>query len=226
MVAASLCVLLAAIGLVLVLPSHSKPKRPPTPPAPAAAGTPHVVAPSSAATSRAVPKSPPRAGCPPVRAAASLSSVPVHICIPAIGVNADVLQLGLNADRTVQVPPLSKVSEPGWYKYSPTPGALGPAIILGHIDSAQFGPGVFFKLGQLRPGDRVKLTRADGMVAEFRIERVVEVPKSRFPTAAVYGNTPNAALRLITCGGQFDASAGNYLDNIIAFGALVSLRHG
>ncbi len=137
--------------------------------------------------------------------------------------NASVIQLGLNADHTVQVPALSQVGDAGWYKYSPEPGLDGPTIILGHIDSAQYGNGVFFNLGRLTSGDLVNVARADGSVASFRIQRVAEYPKTAFPTQSVYGNTAGPTIRLITCGGRFDASTGSYLDNIVAYGELASV---
>ena len=149
-------------------------------------------------------------------------SAPRHLSIPAIGVNSDLIQLGLNPDHTVQVPPLGADSKAGWYRYSPTPGQIGPSILLGHIDSAANGPGVFFKLGALRKGDAVTIRRADNTVAVFRVDAVVEYPKDHFPTLTVYGNTDHAALRLITCGGKFDLSAHSYDDNIVAFASLVS----
>lgn len=148
-------------------------------------------------------------------------SVPTHLDIPAIGVHTPLQQLGLNRDGTVQVPPLSRDSHAGWYKYSPTPGQLGPSVILGHIDSAAYGPGVFFELGALRQRDRVSVTLADHTVAEFRVEKVVEYRKASFPTLAVYGNTDSAALRLITCGGTFDRAAHSYESNIVVYAALV-----
>ena len=147
----------------------------------------------------------------------------MHLCIPSIRVNADVISLGLNADRTVQVPPLDQVGIAGWYRYSPAPGVVGPSVLLGHIDSAQYGKGVFFDLGLLRHGDVVKVSRADGRTAEYRIDTVEEYSKSAFPTRAVYGNTPKPTLRLVTCGGRFDPSAGSYVDNIIAFATFVRL---
>lgn len=149
-------------------------------------------------------------------------SRPTHLRVPAIGVNQNLITLGLNPDRTVQVPPLSRNSSPGWYKFSPTPGQLGPSIILGHIDSAAYGPAVFFRLGDLRRGDRIYVTRADQTVAVFRVDAVAEYPKNRFPTLTVYGNTDNAALRLITCGGTFNFSTHNYQDNIVTFASLIS----
>jgi sortase (surface protein transpeptidase) len=142
--------------------------------------------------------------------------------IPAIGVNSALLGLGLNKDRTVQVPPLSKDSRAGWYTGSPTPGQLGPSLLLGHVDSAEYGPGVFFKLGALHRGDTVDVTRADSTVAVFRVDRVAAFPKDHFPTLEVYGDTANAQLRLITCGGKFDFGARSYESNIVVFASLVS----
>jgi sortase (surface protein transpeptidase) len=153
------------------------------------------------------------------------ASTPTRVAIPAIGVDSSLLQLGLNPDRTVQVPPLSRDSKAGWYRGSPTPGQLGPSLILGHVDSAEYGPGVFFKLGALEPGQIVEVTRADSTVAVFRIDRVAAFPKNMFPTIEVYGDTRNAQLRLITCGGKFDFSSRSYESNIVVFASLVSSKH-
>jgi sortase (surface protein transpeptidase) len=149
-------------------------------------------------------------------------SVPVRLEVPELDIRSDLLQLGLNADQSLQVPPLAKNSPAGWYKYSPTPGQLGPSVLLGHVDSAEYGPGVFFKLGALRPGSTVRVTRADRTTAVFRVDRVVSYPKDDFPTLEVYGNTDSAQLRLITCGGEFDPDSGHYENNIVAFATLVS----
>ena len=122
----------------------------------------------------------------------------------------------------MQVPPLGRDSHAGWYKNSPTPGQLGPSLMLGHIDSAAYGPGVFFRLGDLRQRDRVMVTLADRTVAVFEIERVAEYPKAHFPTLQVYGNLDHAGLRLITCGGKFDPSVRSYDDNIVVYASLIS----
>jgi sortase (surface protein transpeptidase) len=152
---------------------------------------------------------------PPLPAAA-----PTHVDIPAIGVSSDLLQLGQNPDGTVQVPPLAEDSRAGWYRYSPTPGQLGPAVLLGHVDSAEYGPGVFFRLGGLHPGDTVRVARADHTAATFRVTAVASYLKDDFPTLQVYGNTADAELRLITCGGDFDRSARSYLNNIVVYAVL------
>ncbi len=148
-------------------------------------------------------------------------SVPVRLTIPAIGVKTPLLQLGQAADGSLEVPqPGPHYDEAGWYRYSPTPGALGPAVIAGHVDSAANGPSVFFRLGGLHRGDAVLVTRADGSVARFTVDDVRRYGKKRFPNKLVYGNTDHAALRLITCGGAFDRATGHYTDNVIVLASL------
>jgi sortase (surface protein transpeptidase) len=137
-------------------------------------------------------------------------------------VHSALLYLGLTAQHTLQVPaPGPQYNQAAWYKYSSAPGSLGPAVLLGHVDSAAQGPSVFFNLGDLRPGDKVLVTRADGLVADFRVDGVRRYPKDQFPTQLVYGATDHAALRLITCGGPFDHATGHYLDNIVVFASLI-----
>jgi sortase (surface protein transpeptidase) len=150
-------------------------------------------------------------------------SKPVSIDIPVIDVHSALQYLGLTKEGTLEVPaPGPNYNEAAWYKYSPTPGSLGPAIISGHVDSAAQGPSVFFNLGDLRPRDKILVTRADGVVAVFSVEGVRRFPKDHFPTLLVYGNTDHAALRLITCGGPFDYATGHYVENIVVFASLVS----
>ncbi|MGY1762427.1 class F sortase [Geodermatophilus sp. SYSU D00779] len=185
--------------------------------------------PAAAATAPAVPDSSTARGGPRIQAEAAADAVPplpaatpTRLDIPAIDVTTGLLQLGLDPDGTVEVPPLSEDAPAGWYRHSPTPGELGPAVILGHVDSAEHGAGVFFQLGALRPGDTVDVARADGTTAVFSVDRVVSYLKSRFPTDEVYGDTGHAALRLVTCGGVFDDRSGSYLDNIVVYASLVT----
>jgi sortase (surface protein transpeptidase) len=148
-------------------------------------------------------------------------STPVRIVIPAIAVNAPVMELGLNADGTVQVPPLDNHDLAGWYKGSVTPGARGAAVMLGHVDSWS-GGSVFFKIKDLKPGDKVDVIRANDSTAVFTVDGLQKAVKVAFPTSQVYGNPGYPALRLITCGGPFDAATGSYLDNIIVYAHLTS----
>ena len=150
-------------------------------------------------------------------------SVPVRIRIPAIGVSAPVMKLGKNPDGTVQVPPLADHNVTGWYRYGPAPGQPGPAVILGHVDSAT-GISVFYRLKDLRRGDRVYITLADGKVAAFAVDGVQKAAKDAFPTAAVYARGGYPGLRLITCGGPFDQAAGHYLDNIVIYAHMTAAQ--
>lgn len=147
-------------------------------------------------------------------------SVPTHISIPAIEVNHDVRPTGLNPDGTLHTPPLSQVQWPVWYRYSPTPGQRGPSVIVGHIDSADAGPGVFFKLGALKAGDRITITRQDGSIVRFTVYKTAEYAKTDFPTDRVYGNTAGAELRLISCGGAFSTAERSYGDDIVIYARL------
>ncbi len=152
-------------------------------------------------------------------------SVPVSVAIPAIDVSSPIQLLGQHADGTLEVPaPGPLYDDAGWYKYSPTPGELGPAVLVGHIDSAANGPSVFFRLAALRRGETIEVTRTDGSVAIFVVNEVSTFRKAEFPTDLVYGNTNHAALRLISCGGLFDSDTGHYRDNIVVFASLVGAK--
>jgi sortase (surface protein transpeptidase) len=143
---------------------------------------------------------------------------PVGLTIPAIGVRSGLVHLGLTSSGALQVP--SDTTMAGWYTGSARPGATGAAVIVGHIDS-RTGPGVFFRLRLLHAGSRVYVRRADGTLAVFRVTSLRSYPKARFPSLAVYGPVPDAELRLITCGGAFDAATGHYLSNVIVYATLV-----
>jgi hypothetical protein len=165
---------------------------------------------------------PPSSTAAPATAAPTMEkSPPVHLLIPAIGVDSGLMDLGLLDDGTLDVPPEGFPA--GWYTGAPTPGELGPAIVAGHVDWAG-APGVFYELRSLVPGDEVVVTRQDGRLAVFRVQRVEQFPKGEFPTDLVYGDLDHAGLRLITCGGSFDRSARSYEDNIVVFADLVGER--
>lgn len=148
--------------------------------------------------------------------------LPLSIQIPKINVRSDLVDLGLNPDRTIEVPTDFDVA--GWYVNRSVPGNVGPGVILGHVDSYT-GPAVFFQLGTLVAGDRVQVTRSDGSIAVFAVTSVEQHGKEvgEFPTDRVYGQTDEPTLRLITCGGSFDRSARSYDDNIIVFAEFVEI---
>ncbi|MET7419871.1 class F sortase [Dactylosporangium sp. NPDC005555] len=146
-----------------------------------------------------------------------VSSPPVSVSIPKLGVTSSLIDLSTKSDGTMEVP--DDASTVGWFTGAPTPGALGPAVLAGHVDW-KGTRGAFYHLATLTPGDEVTVTRLDGSRAVFAVGKVERHPKDAFPTEAVYGPVDHAALRLITCGGEFDASTGHYRDNIVAFAAL------
>ena len=147
-------------------------------------------------------------------------SRPVELVIPSIGVrSAAFVGLGKQPDGSLEVP--ADFGRPGWFTDGPAPGQFGPAVIAGHVDSKN-GPGLFYRLGALRPGAIVVVRRADGVPARFTVDKVERYAKNRFPTVAVYGDANHRSeLRLITCGGNFDSSTGHYLDNVVAYAHLV-----
>lgn len=149
------------------------------------------------------------------------ASPPVRLQVPAIGVDTNLMRLGLKSDGSIEVPPLGFPA--GWFAGAPTPGELGPAVLAGHVDWAG-APGVFYQLRAVTVGDEITIDRADGSVAVFRVIRTAQYPKNAFPTDQVYGDLDHAGLRLITCGGSFNPGARSYVDNIVVFADLVRTR--
>jgi hypothetical protein len=170
------------------------------------------------------PTAPPKAAGSSVDLSGATSSggdlpSPTGLAIPAIGLETTTVPLGRDPDGSAAVP--SGTTYAGWYDLGPKPGAIGPAVIIGHVDSYT-GPGVFFNLKVLLPGDSI--TVDDGNVpVTFVVQRVVTYAKDQFPTSAVFGPTPDAELRLITCGGPFDRSIGHYEDNVVVFATATSV---
>jgi sortase (surface protein transpeptidase) len=225
---------LAGIGIALIL-MGAMPTAPPEPPAgaiaaempvarPAAGSAAQARSPAKKAVKKAAQKAAKKhaAKKPAARPAIGAlgRSVPLTLDIPAIGVHTSLMTLGLKADGTVQVPPLTAGAPAGWYRNLASPGEAGPAVILGHVDSARDGPAVFYRLRELRRGDRLTVQRADGRTVRFAVRSVASYPKQNFPTAAVYGPRPGAELRLVTCGGSFDALRRHYRDNIVVYATM------
>jgi len=145
---------------------------------------------------------------------------PVRIRIPEIGVDASFEEpLGLAPNQEIEVPEAYDMV--GWYKYGPTPGEIGPSVVLGHVDSAARGPEVFYRLRELEVGDNIEIDREDGTTVVFEVERLETVSQSSFPTEEVYGNIDYAGLRLITCSGVFNHGIRRYSHNLIVFARLV-----
>jgi sortase (surface protein transpeptidase) len=147
------------------------------------------------------------------------ASEPVEVRIPRIDATSTLISVGLNPDETIEVPPIAQPMQAAWYHYSPTPGELGPAVILGHVDGGG-QPGIFKRLHELQPGDEVFVKRQDATTARFVVSNVEQIAKADFPTDKVYGDTKEPQLRLITCGGTFDQQRSSYRDNVIVYATL------
>ncbi len=144
---------------------------------------------------------------------------PTWIHIPAIEVNTHVIQLGLNADGTLQVP--EDFARAGWWMGGARPGEPGAAVVVGHLDSTS-GPAAFYRLRELQPGDEIQIMDPTEQAVRFKVERLQQVPKDAFPTDAVYRKTPEPTLRLITCAGRFDYRTRHYQDNLIVFASFIN----
>ncbi len=216
-----LALVAVAAGLVLVVVAVAAQQSAPRPPR--AVGR---IDPSPTAGAAANPRA--SASADPVPAVSGPTSTPlgasrpVRITIPRIGVRSPVLPIGLADDGTLAVPqPGPDLDKAAWFQNSPTPGQPGPSIIEGHVDSDQ-GPSVFFRLGDVRPHDTVRVLRRDGVTAVFTVDAVRDFQKRSFPTSVVYGgdlHTPQ--LRLITCS-DFDATIRHHVGNEVVFAHLTS----
>ncbi|RGD55966.1 class F sortase [Kitasatospora xanthocidica] len=208
----------AAVGLLLIYNSvdtRSDAGAEDGRPAPPAAAAPAVPGPAGAgAPDPAAPAAAP--GTPALQRAK-----PTRLRIPQIAVDAPFTELALNPAGQLDAPPPDDKNLVGWYRDGVTPGERGSAVLAGHVDTTK-GPAVFLLLSFLLPGNKVEVSRADGTVAVFSVDSVETFAKNAFPDARVYGRTPDAQLRLITCGGAYDKKRRDYLDNVVVFAHLES----
>jgi hypothetical protein len=195
----------AVAGLVFVLLPDSTPSA-------------TTVVPGPAASDPLAPPPPTLASVAPLTA-----STPLRVHVPSIFADSSLVPVGVDAQNKVQVPPVSQPMQAAWYERAPTPGAAGPALILGHVNGGG-KPGIFANLHTVREGQEIDVDRADGATAVFTVFHTETVPKDAFPTQRVYGNVPDAQLRLVTCGGDLDRQALNYLSNVIVYATLTGVR--
>lgn len=142
---------------------------------------------------------------------------PERIVVPAIGVEATIVDVGLQTDGLMQTPDFGYA---GWFSVGPAPGAPGPAVVVAHVDT-KGGPDVFYRLRELKPGDIIEISDKAGDTATFAMDSSELAPKSEFPTTRIWNGTNDPVIRLITCGGSFDRSSGHYRANVIVYGHLV-----
>lgn len=201
----------AGLGMLLIYNSIGS-QADDKPPAPPAAVAPAAPAPAASSPAAVVPKQ----ASPTPSSPALTRSVPTRLRIPAIAVDAPFTPLSIGASGRLDAPPPNDKNLVGWFKDGSTPGERGASIVAGHVDTTT-GPAVFLQLRFLRPGSTVDITRADGVVATFKVDSVEKFSKAKFPDKRVYADTPDAQLRLITCGGDYDKKAKDYVDNVVVF---------
>jgi len=192
-----------------------------------------IAAPAPTASTPIEPNTPQRAPTPTPTAAASATTVPVlpalpaadadlaapaGIAIPRLGIEQSLVQLGVNPDRTLEVP--VNGTDIGWWRSGPVPGEAGNAVLAGHVNWNGGQPAVFADLYTLTPADEIRVNREDGSVATYQVTGVEQHPKNDFPNDRIYRLDGAPALTLITCGGDFVGS--HYTDNIIVFAHLVA----
>jgi hypothetical protein len=214
---ACLAMLLACAGVVIVAISQHTHRWAPPPVPPASAGLDRTPQRGSHPYVR-LPTAPEakRINTRPMR-----RSLPVAVRIPAIGVDARIISLGVGYGDVPKVPSLSTPMLASWFNGGVTPGQVGPAVLSGHVDSAVTGPAVFYRLGDLRPGNLVYVSRKDHRTAVFQVDAVDLYSQWDFPDREIYGTTSRPMLRLITCGGQYDTKTHLYLDRTVAWAKYV-----
>ncbi|MGK5632792.1 class F sortase [Streptomyces sp. URMC 123] len=179
-------------------------------------------APSTAPSAAAEPNAPQDRQAAPAEPAALPSSEPNRVRIPAIGVDAPLTSLGVDAEGWVESPPAEEKNLAGWFRDAVTPGEQGTAVLVGHVDNKQ-GPVVFYSLGALKKGQQVEVQRQDGRTAVFETYGVEVFDKDAFPAEKVYGDTGKPELRVITCGGGY-SKANGYDSNVVVFAKMVAVR--
>ena len=212
------CSLASAAVALLLLPGCATSASVQSVAAPAAAtATPAPSVQTATATQTTVPSASPSSAPKKVLPASN----PVSVSVPSAGIESELLSLGLKEDGSLEVPPDGPGAPAGWYNGSPTPGELGPAVLLGHVNATGGGPGVFANLRQLKTGDLIRVARQDGTTSVFTFDHANAYSKDAFPTQTVYGNTDGPELRLITCDG-YDPATGLFDDNYVVFAKLVA----
>ncbi|MFE9839171.1 class F sortase [Streptomyces sp. NPDC005551] len=200
-------IVLTPLALALVTHGGTSPADMPPLPAPAHVGSQHATpAPEADTRVGAARPSLPR-------------SAPTRLLIPSIGVDAPFTDLAIGSSGRLDPPPPDATNLVGWFAAGPSPGELGTAVVAGHLDTKTM-PAVFASLSTLLPGSAVNILRRDGATASFVVDTIDHFPQDKFPNDRVYADTPDAQLRLITCGGSYDHDKKRYNENTVVFAHL------
>lgn len=154
-------------------------------------------------------------------------AMPARVDVPDLGVRAPVIARGLDAQGAIDPPPYELPGTVGWWGAGPAPGAAGAALMVGHVDTKS-KPAVFYGLSSLKPGQKIRVARADATVAEFTVEDVRVYERAGFDPHQAYGPRieGRAELRLVTCGGNYDKAAGQYSANVVVSAYLTGAGAG
>ncbi|MEU0761524.1 class F sortase [Streptomyces microflavus] len=152
-------------------------------------------------------------------------AAPRSVEVPSVGIDAPVVPRGLDRDGAIDPPPYDLPQTAGWYGKGTEPGAEGPALIVGHVDT-ETEPAVFYGLSAVQPGEKARVVRDDGSVAEFTVDDVQVVTRERFDAEKAYGPRVDgrAELRLITCGGKYDEKSRSYTANVVVSAYLTGAK--
>jgi hypothetical protein len=149
--------------------------------------------------------------------------VPVALRLRSIDVDALIVPTGVDR-RTGQMAVPDNVRDVAWYEFGPRPGESGSAVLAAHVDLAGQGPGVFFHLREVDPGDIVEIEFSDGTTELFRAGARAIYQKEELPLETVFSKGGSPVLTMITCGGGFSESSGSYDSNIVVYAVPVADR--
>ena len=145
--------------------------------------------------------------------------LPLDLRIPDIDLSVPVRPVGVTVDRDLELP---NFGETGWYRFGPSPGQDGHAVIAGHVDSRK-GYDVFWRLHTLKPGQVVEVRLSNDSLVSFRVDEVKRQSKDALPESRMWTSTGRPQLALITCGGKFDRKLRSYPDNIVVYATMSGL---
>jgi sortase A len=149
----------------------------------------------------------------------STSTMPIQLQIPTLAIDAKVQDVGIAKSGAMGIP--SNFTDVAWYKYGPVPGAIGNAVIDGHLDNAVSLPGVFKHLGDIHIGDDIYVVNASGQQLHFKVTKTESLDYNSTSTDEIFGPSATSNLILITCGGTWNQSIKEYSNRLIVFSTLV-----
>lgn len=133
--------------------------------------------------------------------------------VPALGIDVRVVPTGVDGSDQMELPESSDVA--GWYRYGPAPGSdAGATVVAAHVDDEdKVGP--FARLPGIAEGTEIRVRTAAGSHHNYTVTSVREQPKAEVAFDAVFDRSGSPRLVLVSCGGDWDAAADSYTDNVV-----------